>query len=73
MWRNVEESGTSPVGRVRGTPRDGPIAILNVRLRRCTIVLTAHAHMLFGIDIECNMEEAQSRRVHHGRSAFPST
>jgi hypothetical protein len=40
--------------------------------RRCTTVLIAHDHMLFGTDIAWSMEDAQSRRVRHGRSAFPS-
>jgi hypothetical protein len=68
----VDALGIVPVRSVKGIPPDGPTALLKVRLRRCTTVRMAHDHMLLGTDMACNMEEAQSRSVRHGRSAFPS-
>jgi hypothetical protein len=68
----VDASGTVPMRSVRGTPHDGPTALLNVRFRTCTTVLNAHDHMLSGTNMACSMEEAQSRRVRHGRYAFLS-
>jgi hypothetical protein len=70
--RHLEASGVADVKRVSGTPPEGPTERLNVRLRRYTIVLTAHDHIELGTYMLCSMVDALPRIVRHGRSALSS-